>query len=164
MTGVALLDGDKPAVLEPIILDKCKGLWPKVDAARAHLTDLKCRHPQVDHIFIEEPLKNFSSGLSSADTIISLVRFNGIVSFICRDLWRLDPTYINASHARKLVGVKVQRTAVAGKPAKQQTFEHMMNGELSHVVWPTKKSGKTVDWAPDVVDAYVVARAGVIEL
>lgn len=169
VTGVAIIETTTAydpqrhvALLKPIEF-KQKTLWEKVDHVRAELTTLHSEFPNVSALYIEEPLKNFSSGLSSADTIVSLIRFNGIVSLVCRDLWQLTPTYINASHARKLVGVKVQRTTIAGKSAKEQTFDHVMSSELSHVVWPTKKNGQPKDWSRDVVDAYVIARAGSIE-
>lgn len=166
VTGVALLEHCIPfesavhvKTLRPIELANKKGLWNKVDYARDQLKMLRDEFPTVSIIAIEEPLKSFSSGLSSADTIMTLIRFNGIMSLLARDLWGHEPTYVNASHARKLLGVGVKKTSIVGKNAKQQTFEHIMSTELAWKQWPLKKSGKMVDWAPDVVDAYVVARS-----
>jgi len=167
VTGIAVLEHSTSfdsqthvRCLRPIDMTKLKGLWTKVEFVNSALVTLHEEFPTISELCIEEPLKNFSSGLSSADTITSLIRFNGIVSYLCRQMWHVDPTYVNASHARKLLGVGVKRTALVGKNAKTQTFEHVMATELSHVTWPTKKkSGKTVDWAMDVVDAYVVARS-----
>lgn len=170
VTGVVVLEKISSAydplqhvsLLHPIEF-KQKTLWEKVDHVRDELSKIHANFPNIDALYVEEPLKNFSSGLSSADTIVSLIRFNGIVSLVCRDLWARDPVYINASHARKLCGIRIQRSTIVGKSAKEQTFAHIMNTDLSHVVWPTKKNGTPKDWSRDVVDAYVIARAGMIE-
>lgn len=165
-TGIAIIENANPYIpqqhvktLRPIELTKCKGLWEKIDKARSDLQKLHEEYPQIDKLCIEEPLKNFSTGLSSADVIVALIRFNGIVSLLSRDLWGIEPTFVNASHARKLLGVGVQQTKKVGKNAKLQTFEWVMANELQHITWPVKKSGKMLEWAPDCVDAYVVARS-----
>ena len=103
----------------------------------------------------------FRTGMSSAQTITQLMRFNGIVSYIARNVFHIEPEYIGSAHARKLCGIKLQRTAIGG-PQKEQVFAHMATHDLKHVVWPQKKSGKTVDWSRDACDAYVIARAAMV--
>lgn len=112
-------------------------------------------------IILEEPLMGFRPGMSSAQTITTLMRFNGIVSFIARSVFKQEPEYINAPHARKLCGIKLQKTAIGG-PQKEQVFAYMAANDLKHVTWPVKKSGQSVDWSRDATDAYVIARAAQI--
>lgn len=175
VTGVCVIDstvepddaGSHILLLDRIEFKKCKTLWDKADAVSRYLDDLiRGSFPDdvlpygicPDRIVLEEPLMGFRPGMSSAQTITTLMRFNGIVSYIARRTFKQDPEYINAPHARKLCGIKLQKTAVAG-PQKEQVFAHMAAHDLKHVTWPTKKGGAAVDWSRDATDAYVIARA-----
>jgi hypothetical protein len=147
----------------------CETFWEKCDEFKKFLIELKrdlsATGPvNIERFFIEEPLKRFSTGLSSAGTISMLQRFNGIVCYLTRDVFGVEPTYINVSSARKAVGIKVMKKAKAGgRNAKQQAFDHMMANDLSTITWPKKqRSENIVDWAKDVTDAYIVARAGLV--
>jgi hypothetical protein len=146
---------------EPIMFKGKMTFWEKCDHVRERLCLLKQLY-DVDRFFIEEPLKRFSEGFSSAETIGLLQRFNGIVCFLVRDIFKVEPTYINVSSARKSMGVRVTSKAKAGgKNAKQQTFDFVTSTDLSFISWPKKmRSNNIVDWAKDVVDAYVVALGG----
>lgn len=168
ITGVCLLDEriEEGDVLHPrLVLDninfkKCKSLWEKVDFARdffKHSHDEYAWNPDV--IVVEEPLLGFSKGKSSASTITTLMRFNGIVSSIVRDVFHVDPTYISSATARKLCGVKLQQTKKCGKKQKDQVFEFMCEHDLKGFVWDKKKCGSPVDASKDMTDAYVIARA-----
>jgi len=172
VTGVCVVDpelepvnGANIAYLDRIEFKKCVTLWDKADRIKTELLLLKARFPSVTIFALEEPLLGFSKGMSSAATITTLMRFNGIVSYIGREVFGLEPTYIPAASARKLCGVKLQKTSVAGMPHKEQVFKHMCANDLSHVQWPlTPKSGAIVGWSRDATDAYVIARAaGIIQ-
>jgi hypothetical protein len=147
---------------EPITFSSCKTFWEKCDLIRDKLINLSSSFKSLDAFFIEEPMKRFAQGFSSAETISTLQRFNGIVCYIVRDIWHVDVTYINVASARKATGVRVQSKTKIGKSSKQQTFEHMSANDLSHVQWVTKKNGAPKDFCFDIVDAYVVARGGMI--
>ncbi len=187
-TGVCVVDsevspddkGSHIIMLEAIEFKGCKTLWEKADNVKRILenlvTDLFIRGPvheqapvwnyrsgqeMIDRVVLEEPLMGFRPGMSSAQTISQLMRFNGIVSYIARNAFQREPEYIGSAHARKLCGIKLQRTALGG-PQKEQVFRFMETNDLKHVVWPLKKSGKMVDWSRDACDAYVIARAAAV--
>jgi hypothetical protein len=171
ITGVAIVDSDVEIddkgshilLLEAIEFKKCKTLWEKADVVQEYFNVLSSKFSFLpDRILVEEPLMSFRPGMSSAQTISSLIRFNGIVSFLARSVLRQEPEFVSAAHARKLCGIKLQKTGVAG-PQKAQVFKHMSENDLKHVVWPLKKSGKIVDWASDATDAYVIACSGIKE-
>jgi hypothetical protein len=88
--------------------------------------------------------------------------FNGLVSYFVRETWKIDPEHIMPARARKLIGLKMQQKKTCGLSHKEQTFDAIMASDLSHHTWPTKRSGKPKDWAYDIVDAYVIAKAGVV--
>jgi len=144
--------------LDRIEFKGCKTFWEKVDRVEAYLRDLEASH-HINRVALEEPLMGFRPGMSSAQTISQLLRFNGIVSNLARKQFGAVPEYISANHARKVAGVKLQRTAAAGMSQKEQVFKHMSEGPLKGFAWPTKKDGSAVDWSRDATDAYVIAYA-----
>lgn len=167
-TGICIIDsgiqpddaGSHIINLEYVEFKDCKTLWEKADKMHnvlsAHASNLK----QMPGVFaVEEPLLGFQKGMSSATTITTLMRFNGIVSFIGRKIFSVDPTHISAASARKLCGIKMQKTSTAGMSGKEQVFKHMSEHDLKHVIWPVKKNGSPIDASRDMTDAYVIARA-----
>jgi hypothetical protein len=173
-TGVCVIDsniapdekGSQILVLEAIEFKGCTTLWEKADRVNEYLLgfangDRRLNFRKIDRTVLEEPLMGFRPGMSSAQTITQLMRFNGIVSYLARNLFMCEPEYVGSAHARKLCGIKLQRTAVGG-PQKEQVFSHMAIHDLCHVQWPLKKNGKVVDWSRDACDAYVIARSAVI--
>jgi hypothetical protein len=164
-TGVVFLDTAGTIVtLDHIDFKGCETFWEKCDRLRERFQEFKVKHPKLVGFYIEEPMKRFAAGFSSAEVISTLQRFNGIACFLARETWGLDPTYINVSSARKLAGIKVTTKAKAGgRDVKTQVFDHMAATDLSHVKWPLKqRSPNIVDWAKDVTDAYVIAKAGAV--
>lgn len=177
-TGLAVLNpyveaddkGTNIIVLDRVEFKGCDTLWQKADVIEQELVKLHAkmcseRGDEVRFfVFVEAALMGFRPGMSSAATISTLQKFNGITSYIARNVFDIDPEFIASVHARSVCGIKVQRTSKVGKSQKQQVFEHMQVHDLSHVKWPTKKSGKPKDWAYDATDAYVIAKAGVLTL
>lgn len=157
--GLCLLHDEQIVLLKGIEFKKCKTMFEKADVMLRLLTDWRAEHGDIDRLCIEEALMGFRPGLSSAKTISQLMRFNGIVSYVARNVYKKDPEYIAASHARKLCGIKMQKTAVAG-PQKEQVFKYMAEHDLTSVVWPLTKTGKVVPWSRDATDAFVIAKAG----
>ncbi len=158
--------GSNIVIIDHIELKGCDTIWDKADLIKSEFKSIIQRILADDPInvvscvAVEAALMGFRPGMSSAATISTLQKFNGIVSYIARDVFHIDPKYIAAAHARKVCGVKLQKTSKCGKSGKQQVFEHMMSNDLSHVKWPAKKNGNPKDWAYDATDAYVIARAG----
>lgn len=163
-TGIVVISDDEILHYGVELFKGCETFWEKCDAFRRHIGELKKTIPRIDFFFIEEPMKRFAEGFSSAGVISLLQRFNGIVCYLTRETFGIDPTYVSVTSARKAAGVKVVSKAKAGgRNAKQQTFDHMMANDLANIQWPKKqRSENIVDWSKDIVDAYVVARGGML--
>ena len=130
--------------------------WHKADFIENKLRDLSIRRNFiVEKIYIEQSLQAFRPGFSSAKTILTLAKFNGIVSYLARRIFELDPEYIGASSARKLCGIKVQK----GKKAKQVVLEHLLENEPAFKIKYTKQ-GNPKPGSYDMADAIIIARAG----
>jgi len=167
-TGLCIVDvdvepdskGSNVILIDKVDFKKCKTIWDKADVVSDAFDKL---HYKFEGVYVEEPLMGFQTGMSSAATITTLMKFNGIVSYMARQKFDVDPIHVSAAHARKLCGIKLIQKKKCGISHKDQVFAHMITHDLSHIVWPCKpKSGKTVDWAKDEVDAYVIARAGAL--
>lgn len=178
VTGIAIVEDSKqsPAGAKILLLDhiefkNAKTLWDKADVLVDYFDRLFSEttsplwgtNPQDLHVYVEESLQAFRPGFSSAATICTLAKFNGLASFFVRRASGVDPTYVAATTARKTVGIKVVKKDLSGgKNAKEQSFDWCMLGPLKSHKWPTKRNGDVKDWAKDVADAYVVALAGLI--
>jgi len=163
ITGIAILKGETIIAIDHIDFKKCNNIWEKTDVVKNKIDNLSKQFnlfPGEVTIAVEQPLMGFQAGMSSAQTITTLSQFNGIVSYIARDKFKINPEFVSAAHARKVCGMKMQKTKVAGMSHKEQVFKYMSENDLKHIVWPTKKkSDKLVEWSRDCTDAYVIARA-----
>jgi Holliday junction resolvasome RuvABC endonuclease subunit len=125
----------------------------------------------IASVWIEEPFMMFAKGGSSAQTMSKLSSFNGMVQYACLDVFGADPNMINANHARKTLGIKIQREKVCGISTKEQIMS-WVKLQLPDFAWPTKtlksgpRKGLTIP-APscyDIADSYVVAKSGFVKM
>ncbi len=155
ITGVTVLNDNGEVVLCDVWdLRKVKGFFQKVETAKAHLETLKEDHG-VKEIFIEQSLQSFRTGFSSAQTLSTLARFNGTLSWLCYELFGIEPEFIGASTARKLYGLKVPR----GQKAKEVVLKKVLDTEPSFKVEYTK-FGNPKPGSYDRADSLVIAKAG----
>ena len=109
----------------------------------------------IDHVFIEQSLQAFRPGFSSAKTLLTLAKFNGIVSYICQKCYLKPPEFISASTARKACGIKVER----GKKAKEVVLNFLLDNDSTFSVEYTKH-GNPKPGSYDRADSYIIAKAG----
>lgn len=166
--GVAVVDQAEDGTITPVLLDhvtfpsKVKTLWEKAEILRDHLNSIRRTYHVISRVIIEDAAKKFTTGRSSASTIAVCMRFNGMATYVSYITFGIDPEYIPPTSARKLCGLKMQQKKKCGKSHKEQTAEYIMANDLKGKTWPLKRTGKVVDWSYDVIDAYVIAKAGLI--
>ena len=154
-TGVTILDYTGTVVLNTCWKFKEDDSFDKLDAAKKYIRELKNKYP-ITEIYIEESLQAFRPGFSSAKTILSLAKFNGILSWMLWEEFNIKPNYIGSTSARKLCGIKV----IKGSPAKQQVMDWMLANQSWFVVENKKNSDNIKDHFYDMADSFVIARAG----
>ena len=155
ITGITLLDDNgEVKVMSAIDTRKYKNFFQKAEAVKKVLTDLSNSY-KVEEIFIEQSLQSFRSGFSSAKTLSTLSRFNGIVSWMCYSLWNLEPQYLAATSARKLCGIRIPK----GEKAKPVVLQYVLDNEPTFVVEYTKHGNPKPD-SFDRADSWVIAKAG----
>jgi hypothetical protein len=153
ITGATLLD-DKGEVVYNDAWDtrKYKNLFEKAERVSDSF-DLLPSAP--DRIYVEQSLQSFRSGFSSAKTLSTLSRFNGIVSWICYRRYSIEPEYLAATSARKKCGIVVPR----GVKAKQVVVKYVIDN-VPDVLIEYTKHGNPKPQCFDMADSWVIARAG----
>ena len=122
------------------------GFWSKVDQMERELFDVIARAVTIGHrivrLCIEDPLQRFRKGLSSAHTIALLAKFNVLVASHARRLRGVDPLYIDATAARKKIGVPLlSKKKSNGIDQKVQTFQYLCKGIFKDEKWPLNRNG-----------------------
>jgi hypothetical protein len=153
ITGVTVLD-EKGKIDYNFAIDtrKYKNFFKKVEVVQNALEKIIIN---PERIFIEQSLQSFRSGFSSAKTLSTLSRYNGIISWVCYQLWNLEPEYIAATSARKRVGIKVPK----GQKAKKCVLEYIVDN-VPDVLIEYTKYGNPKPQCFDMADSWVIAKAG----
>ena len=134
ITGLAIVDkSGKMLYTNHIDTRKEKNIFEKANKVRNSLLELKNSY-SIEFIFIEQPFTFFNSGGSSAKTMAILQRFNGMISWIVNEMFKIEPDYIEASKARKLCGVKIAR----GQNTKKVVLEAVLDMEPTFEVEYTR--------------------------
>ena len=172
ITGFAIVADDEIVFCDSIDLRKYKDIFEKTNAIKEKILDLyemyqlnnddsriwgDSKYP-IEQIYIEQSLHMFMSGKSSAKTLSTLTRFNGVVSWLLYETFGIKPKFIGASSARKLVGIKIPR----GQKAKQVVIEYLLNNEPTFKIEYTKFGNPKPEYY-DKADAIIIAKAGSIK-
>ena len=160
ITGYTILDGEAKII-------KCEAwdlrnkryfpnLFAKVQRFKQVMGNLyQINKYPIDSIFIEQSLMAFRPGFSSAKTILTLAKFNGILSYVCQQDFGVEPQYIGASTARKSCGIKIPK----GEKAKEVVLQYVLDNEPNFVVEYTKH-GNPKPGSYDRADSLIIAKAG----
>ena len=156
ITGVTLLD-DKGNVVLNDAWDtrKYKNFFEKVEYVEKQIESLSMYKKKIKKVYVEQSLQSFRSGFSSAKTLSTLSRFNGVVSWLVYRILQVEPEYLAATSARKLCGITVPR----GSKAKEVVLQHLINNEPVFIIEYTKH-GNPKPESYDKADSLVIARAG----
>lgn len=150
-----------------IELSKKLSIFEKCLKVKEELSKLNKAY-SISSVAIEENLQAFRPGFSSAKTIVTLARFNGMVTLMCYEEFRLEPAFLNVNNARKVAGLKIDRKSELS--TKDQVL-NFAKTKLPNYNWPnrTLKSGIRkglvipASCCYDIADAYVIALASVGE-
>ena len=158
ITGATVLDKDGEVTRCEIWDFRNKNKYPtflsKAEEAKKRLSEIWEWH-KIEAIYIEQSLSRFRPGFSSANTILTLAKFNGIVSWLCKDVFQIEPEFLGATAARKAIGINIKR----GENAKEKVLHFLLDKEDSFVVDYTKH-GNPKPGSYDRADSLVIARAG----
>jgi len=170
ITGFAIVAEGEIVFYDSVDLRKYKNLFEKAERIKEaiftifdnyqfcreddHWMEAESDHP-ILHIYIEQSLHMFMGGKSSAKTLSTLTRFNGIVSWLVYEMFNMEPKFIGSTSARKQAGIKVPR----GQKAKQVVLQYLLDNEPAFKIEYTKH-GNPKPESYDRADAIVIAKAG----
>ena len=164
--GISIFENKKMKDLFYIDLTKTKCMFDKAKNYRLFLEE-KLKLFNIENIYVEDTLQSFARGLSSAKTLMTLAKFNGVISNITFELTGIKPEFINVNVARKTLGIKIDKSI--DKDKKEQVMDWVAS-DIGHYDWPTKiiSRGKNKGlvkyekFCYDIADAYVICKAGII--
>jgi Holliday junction resolvasome RuvABC endonuclease subunit len=157
ITGATVIQEEK--ILETTFWDtRNKNHFPTIYQKARHvkskLEELTSKY-KISHVYIEQSLHSFRSGFSSAQTLSTLSRFNGIISWVCWDLFNIEPEMIAATSARKQAGVGIKR----GDNAKEKVLQFIID-KYPNIKIQYTKHGNPKPGTLDMCDSIVIALAG----
>ena len=157
ITGASIIQNNE--VIENFIWDtrnkrKFPSLYEKAAFIRRQLIYIEEKY-KIDSIYIEQSLQSFRSGFSSAKTLSTLSRFNGIVSWLCFKMFNLKPEMIAASSARKVAGVGIKR----GDNAKEKVLQFIVD-KYPQIEIEYTKHGNPKPGVYDMCDSIIIGLAG----
>ena len=129
-------------------------IYHKAQHVKSKIEELITRH-QITHVYIEQSLHSFRSGFSSAQTLSTLSRFNGIVSWVCWEKIKIQPEMIAATSARKHAGVGIKR----GDNAKEKVLQFVID-KYPDIDIQYTKHGNPKPGTLDMCDSIIIALAG----
>jgi Holliday junction resolvasome RuvABC endonuclease subunit len=112
----------------------------------------------INEIYIEAPFVMFSGGKTTAMTMAKLQRFNGMVSWMVRNLYGICAVPIAANKARGLVGLKIKR----GEKTKLKVIEWAQKEYPKDFIVEYTRYGNPKPGTDDKADSIVIARAGLL--
>ena len=165
-TGYCVFDEDGVKHIGYICLKKHKDIFKKSAEIKRAMCSIKEKY-NIKEIAVEQNLQAFRPGLSSAATLMKLAQFNGIVQWICFEVFNIPAISFNVNTARKTVGLKIKRKDTLS--TKDQVLKWARSQEPS-VVWPVKTMSRGrnkgqvrfINECYDMADAYVIAKASYI--
>ena len=157
ITGATVIRDGK--ILETVFWDtrnkrKFPTFYEKAEFIKEKILTIKNNH-DINSIYIEQSLHSFRSGFSSAQTLSTLSRFNGVVSWFCFELFGTHPNMIAATSARKQAGVGIKR----GDNAKEKVLEFVID-KYPEIEIQYTKHGNPKPGTLDMCDSIVIALAG----
>lgn len=156
ITGATILNSSGAVVYnEAWDLRKYKTFFKKAEYVEQKLNDLSF---DIERVYIEQSLQSFRSGFSSAKTLSTLARFNGVVSWMVYRILQTEPEYIAATSARKKAGIKVPK----GTKAKECVIRHVIDNVPDVAITYTKFNNIKPE-CYDKADSWVIAMAGHIQ-
>ena len=155
ITGYTVLDYDgNILVCDHIDLRKEKDFFKKIEIVSSRLEVINDAY-EIEQVYVEQSLQSFRSGFSSAQTLSLLSKINGIVSWLCYNMFYGEPKYLAATSARKLCGVRIPKGQKAKKVSLQFVVDNVPGFEIQYTRHGNPKAGY-----PDRSDSYVIAKAG----
>ena len=167
VVGICILDS-KTGELVKLTHKKLVKFDDEYEKADNFLTDWVEPDWKVRRIYIEEAAKKFTPGFSSADTIMTLGRFNGIISYLVYKLFGVKPIMVNVRSARSKLNIKIDyKDKTSSTKDKVLLAVRTLNPDFPWIIREAKsgqfKGQMIYDKVnEDMADSWVICRGGML--
>lgn len=110
---------------------------------------------KISKVMIEAPFVAFGGGRSSAQTVATLQRFNGMISLLVPIVFDMESEMITPAAARKKQGIKVPR----GENTKRIIIEWVSQAYPNDFIVELTRHGNPRPGTDDMADSVLVALA-----
>ena len=110
---------------------------------------------KISKVMIEAPFVAFGGGRSSAQTVATLQRFNGMISLLVPIVFDMESEMITPAAARKKQGIKVPR----GENTKKIIIEWVSQTYPNDFIVELTRHGNPRPGTDDMADSVLVALA-----
>mgnify|MGYP003131317927 CR=1 FL=1 len=156
--GITVLSPEADLIdCQVVKLNSKDELEDRCDQLKKHL-QINYNKYYIKEVYIESPFIMFSGGKTTAMTMAKLQRFNGMVSYMVRELYGVNAVSIAANKARGLVGLKVKR----GENTKLKVIEWAQKQYPKNFIVEYTRHGNPKPGTDDKADSIVIARAGLL--
>lgn len=166
-TGICVLDS-KTGQLVKLTHKKLVKFEDEYEKADNFLSDWIDPSWKVRRIYIEEAAKKFTPGFSSADTIMTLGRFNGILSYMVYQLFGVKPIMVNVRSARSKLNIKIDyKDKTSSTKDKVLLIVRTLNPSFPWIIREAKtgqfKGQMIYDKVnEDMADSWIICRGGML--
>jgi hypothetical protein len=156
--GIALLDDEQIIISDVLKFKSSQSLEERAALFERRMRAIDTHHVVFD-VYVEQPAIMFRGGKTTAFTMATLQRFNGMCCYALSQIFEMEASLINPNSARSVLGIKVPRK-VPSKEKKKAIIENISDRFGDRFQYNLTKHGNPQPGTDDRADALVVALAG----
>ena len=156
--GIALLDEEQIIISDVLKFKSNRSLEERAAQFERRMREIDKHHVVFD-VYVEQPAIMFRGGKTTAFTMATLQRFNGMCCYILSQIFDMEALLVNPNSARSVLGIKVPRK-VPTKERKKAIIESMSERFGEQFQYTLTRQGNPQPGTDDRADALVVALAG----
>ena len=160
--GIALLDEENILISDVLKFKSNQTLEERAAQFERRMREIDTHHVVFD-VYVEQPAIMFRGGKTTAFTMATLQRFNGMCCYILSQIFDMEAALINPNSARSILGIKVPRK-VPSKEKKKAIIENISERFGDQFQYNLTRQGNPQPGTDDRADALVVALAGTLLL
>ena len=160
--GIALLDSDEIVISEVLKFKTSMSLEERAEIFEQRMRQINEQHVVYD-VFVEQPAMMFKGGKTTAFTMATLQRFNGMCCYVVNIVFEMEAELINPLSARSALDIKVPR-GIPSKEKKRVLIEWVKERFDEDFATSLTRHGNYSPGVDDRADAVIVALAGSILL
>ena len=160
--GIALLDEENILISDVLKFKSNQTLEERAAQFERRMREIDTHHVVFD-VYVEQPAIMFRGGKTTAFTMATLQRFNGMCCYILSQIFDMEAALINPNSARSILGIKVPRK-VPSKEKKKAIIENISERFGDQFQYDLTRQGNPQPGTDDRADALVVALAGALLL